>query len=120
VLKLPGVSSAGEFNPFHQSRNGIDPTLFMAVATKGGVTMAMGHYGVKSDLSPEEVLEKAKAYFGEAGMGLTLTEENDCCLKFEGGGGHVAIRVTNGGKTDVDLITQEWMYDVQKFMGMIG
>jgi len=82
--------------------------------------MAMGHYGIKTDLSPEEVLEKAKAYFGEKGLGLTLTEETDCYATFTGGGGNVTISVTGGEKTDVDLITREWMYDVQKFMNTIG
>ena len=82
--------------------------------------MAMGHYGIKTELSPEEVLEKAKAYFGENGTGLTLTEENDCCLTFEGGGGNVTISVTGGEKTDVDLVTREWMYDVRQFMRTLG
>lgn len=83
--------------------------------------MAMGHYGIETELSPEEVLEKAKAYFGEGGMGLTLAEEGECCLTFEGGGGHVTVSVANGeGKTDVDLITREWMYDVREFIKTIG
>ena len=82
--------------------------------------MAMGHYGIETELSPEEVMQKARAYFGEGGLGLALTEENECCLTFEGGGGHVTISVTNGEKTDVDLVTREWMYDVKRFMNMIG
>lgn len=83
--------------------------------------MAMGRYGVETKLSPEEVLEKAKAYFGEGGAGLTLTEENDCCLTFEGGGGHVTVSVTNGeDKTDVELVTREWTYDARQFMRTIG
>ena len=82
--------------------------------------MAMAHYGIQTELSPEEVLERAKTYFGEDGLGLTLTEENECCLTFEGGGGHVTISVANGEKTDVDLVTREWMYDVKRFMNMIG
>ena len=82
--------------------------------------MAMGHYGVKTKLSPEEVIQKAKAYFGEQ-MGLTIVDEGACCISFEGGGGFVEITVTQeDDKTDVDLTTREWMFDVQQFMGIIG
>lgn len=83
--------------------------------------MAMGHYGVKTKLSPEEVIQKAKTYFSGQ-MGLTIVEEGACCISFEGGGGFVEIAVTQeeDGKTDVDLTTREWMFDVQQFMGLIG
>ncbi|HOU14313.1 MAG TPA: hypothetical protein PKZ84_14495 [Anaerolineae bacterium] len=82
--------------------------------------MAMGRYGVKTKLSPEEVIQKAKAYFGGQ-MGLTIVEEGACCISFEGGGGFVEISVTQeDDKTDVDLTTREWMFDVQQFMKAIG
>jgi len=83
--------------------------------------MAMGHYGVKTELSPEEVIQKAKAYFGEQGMGLTTLEEGACCISFEGSGGFVSITLAQEeDKTDVDLMTREWMFDVQQFMRIIG
>jgi len=81
----------------------------------------MGRYGVKTKLSPEQVIEKAKAYFGEKGTGLTIADEGACCITFEGGGGFVEIMVAQqDDKTDVDLTTREWMFDVQQFMGAIG
>ena len=82
--------------------------------------MAMGRYGVKTKLSPEAVIQKAKAYFGEQ-MGLTIVEEGACCISFEGGGGFVSLTLAEEeDKTDVDLTTREWMFDVQQFMGIIG
>ena len=83
--------------------------------------MSMGRYGVKTKLSPEQVIEKAKAYFGEKGTGLTIVEEGACCISFEGGGGFVEISATQeDDKTDVELTTREWVFDVQQFMRVIG
>ena len=83
--------------------------------------MSMGRYGVKTKLSPDQVIEKAKAYFGEKGTGLTIVDEGACCISFEGGGGFVEITVAQeDDKTDVDLTTREWMFDVQQFMSAIG
>ena len=83
--------------------------------------MAMGRYGVKTKLSPEEVIQKAKTYFGEQGLHLTIVEEGACCISFEGGGGFVSLTLAEEeGKTDVDLTTREWMFDVQQFMSAIA
>jgi len=83
--------------------------------------MSMGRYGVKTKLSPEHVIEKAKVYFGQKGTGLTIVDAGACCISFEGGGGFVEITVTQeDDQTDVDLTTREWMFDVQQFMGIIG
>ncbi len=81
----------------------------------------MARYGVDSKLSPEEVIEKAKAYFGEGGLGLEVTERNPCCVYFAGGGGHVTVTATEGEeKTQVDVETREWDYHVKRFIGEVA
>lgn len=75
----------------------------------------MARYGVYTKLDPEEVIRRAVDFFGEGGLGLTVTEQGSCCATFEGGG-HVAVYVNAGEKTEVELVTREWDYDVKRFM----
>ena len=76
----------------------------------------MARYGVETKLNPEEAIEKAVAYFGDQGLGLTTVEHSSCCARFEGGGGHVYVTVSGGTKTELVLETREWDYDVRRFM----
>jgi hypothetical protein len=77
-------------------------------------------YEVRTRLSPEEALERAIGHFGPQGIGLELTDQNQTCLIFQGGGGHVAVTACPGedakAKTRVELETREWDYAVRKFM----
>lgn len=86
--------------------------------------MAMGRYSVKTKLSPEEVVKKAKAYFGEGGTGLEVTEEGACCISFEGGGGFISVSMDADAEeselTEVELTTREWTFDVKQFMKVIS
>ena len=71
---------------------------------------------VKTKLKGEEVIEELKKFFGKGGLGLDLTEEGPQCLTFEGGGGHVtATFCPEEGKTRVNLVAQEWDYQVKEF-----
>ena len=80
----------------------------------------MARYGKESKLSPGKVLEKALEFFGPEGLGLEVKEQNECCANFEGGGGHVVVRVGERGRgSEVDLETREWDYQVKQFMGKI-
>jgi hypothetical protein len=77
----------------------------------------MALYGVETKLSPEEVIEKARVLFGEAGLGLEMAEQGPCCVTFSGGGGHVTVTASVGDKkTQVELETREWDHDVKRFM----
>jgi hypothetical protein len=77
----------------------------------------VARYGVETKLSAEEAIEKATAYFGEGGLGLTVVEQGPCCVHFEGGGGHVYVTAGAGEKTStLDLETREWDYHVKQFM----
>ncbi len=75
----------------------------------------------KTELSLEEVASRLKKYFGKGGLGLDLTEETVQCLTFEGGGGYVtATLCLEEGKTRVNLVTQEWDYQVKDFLSAIS
>jgi len=80
----------------------------------------MPRYGVETKIKPEEVITRAKEYFGKGGLGLSATDRNPCCVYFEGGGGHVSVTASEGEqKTQVELETREWDYQVKHFMGEI-
>jgi len=71
---------------------------------------------VKTKLSQEEVVKRLKKFFGKGGLGLDIREETPQCLNFEGGGGYVtATLCLEGGKTRIDLVTQEWDHQVKEF-----
>jgi len=71
---------------------------------------------VKTKLSKEEVKFRVKKFFGEGGHGLKLSDESADCLSFEGGGGYVSVTVLpEGDRTRIDLVTQEWDYQVKEF-----
>ena len=80
----------------------------------------MAAYAVETRLSPERAIEKAVAFFGKGGTGLDVTEQSPCCARFEGGGGHVLVTANEGPKTEVNIETREWDYQVKQFMGRIG
>jgi hypothetical protein len=80
----------------------------------------MASYYLETKQSPEKVIEKAIATFGEGGLGLEVTEQAHCCARFEGGGGHIFVTASEGDKTKVDLETREWDYQVKQFMRRLG
>lgn len=70
----------------------------------------------RTKLSRDEVIGHVKRFFGEGGLGLELTEETPECISFVGGGGYVnAIICPEERETRVDLVTQEWDYQVKEF-----
>jgi hypothetical protein len=79
----------------------------------------MARYGVKTNKSPEEIIQQAIDFFGKDGVGLEVTDRSSCCASFQGGGGHVSVTVSQGEKTEVELVTREWDYDVKQFMRQI-
>ncbi len=73
---------------------------------------------VKTKSTPVKVVKKLKSYFGEGegGQGLKLRDETSQCLNFEGAGGYVtATLCPEDNLTRVELITQEWEYQVKQF-----
>jgi hypothetical protein len=80
----------------------------------------MARYGVWTKMGPEEVIQKAVGFFGKDGLGLEAIDRSRCCARFEGGGGHVSVTVSEEDKTKVELVTREWDYDVKQFMRQIA
>lgn len=80
-----------------------------------------------SKLSPGEVVEKARAFFGPEGWGLEVTEFADCCARFVGGGGHVFVQASpehsgEGDKADgarVEIQGREWERQIRQFLSQI-
>ncbi len=75
----------------------------------------------RTKLSTDEVMKRLKKYFGKGGQGLEVVEENPSCIGFAGGGGSVNATVcTEEGKTRVNLVAQEWEYDVKQFFSELA
>lgn len=81
----------------------------------------MARYSFETKKRAEEVIKEAMVFFGEGGLGLSVVEQNSCCVSLEGGGGHVSVTANPGEKkTMVDLETREWDYHVRRFMSELG
>jgi hypothetical protein len=75
----------------------------------------------RTKLSQEEVLRKLKRFFGKGGLGLEVSDETPQCLTFIGGGGYVtATLCSEENRTRVNLVTQEWDYDVKEFASRLS
>jgi hypothetical protein len=79
----------------------------------------MARYGVFTNLDPEEVIRRAVDFFGPDGLGLEMTDQGERHAIFEGGGGQVAVSVLTGKQTEVEIVTREYDYDVNRFIGEI-
>ena len=74
----------------------------------------------ETELSTEEIKQKVKDYFGEKGLKLEETEGKDDCLSFSGGGGYVTATICSQENNNrLDIVTQEWEYDVKEFLSKI-
>jgi hypothetical protein len=72
-------------------------------------------YEVETNLTPAEVIERARKFFGESGVGLKLEQETDKTLYFTGGGGSVAVAVVPGPRTSVEFVEREWEFQMREF-----
>lgn len=67
--------------------------------------------------SPKDVLAKASNFFGHGGMGLAPSPRGPQAVEFSGGGGFVLVQTdSSGGRTEVDIQTREFEYDVRRFV----
>ena len=75
---------------------------------------------VETKLSQVEVIRRLKGFFGKGGLGLVLREETPACLTFEGGGGYVTASLCQEeGKMRVNLVGQEWDYQIKEFFSTL-
>jgi hypothetical protein len=80
----------------------------------------MLNLNVRTKRKPGEVVKKALEFFGPDGYGLKVTQQNDTCVYFEGGGGGVSVATCTDDKgTSVDLETREWEHQVREFASKI-
>ena len=80
----------------------------------------MIRYGKESKLSPQQVVQKAIAFFGPGGLGLELELLSEWEVRFEGGGGHVLVQVHEKGQgSEIELEAVEWEYPAKQFLGKI-
>jgi hypothetical protein len=76
----------------------------------------MTNLDVQTKLKEKEIIDRLKNFFGKGGLGLEIAEETTQCLTFEGGGGYVtATLCPEQGQIRINLVTQEWDYQVKKF-----
>jgi hypothetical protein len=74
----------------------------------------------KTSMSPEEAIKRAVAFFGPGGYGLEIKEQSASYICFEGGGGVVEVYASAQGKdTALELVSQEWDYQVKEFLGSL-
>lgn len=76
---------------------------------------------VDTKLGTEQVMERARGYFG-GGLGLVADEQADCCATFSGGGGFVSVSFEEGapeGRTRVIVEAREWEEDAKRFAGQL-
>ena len=72
--------------------------------------------GKETRLKPENVIEKAIAFFGPKGVGLEVDDSGEGCAHFSGGGGFVSVTACPGEKrTVVSIESREWESQVRQF-----
>lgn len=81
----------------------------------------MARYSTESKRSFQQLNKAAEDFFGENGLGLKNTSQDDCCLSFTGGGGYVSITIReNNGKRQVELDVSEWDAHIPRFLRKIS
>jgi len=74
----------------------------------------------KTKLSQGEVIKRAVAFFGPGGYGLEVKEQATGYACFVGGGGDVEVTASTRAKgASVELVSQEWDYQVREFLRTI-
>ncbi len=76
------------------------------------------HYGASTRLRPDMVMSKAVEYFDS--LGLAALGRSSSTLTMVGAKGQVAITVSQGSETDVDIVTHGYNREVKAFLQRIG
>jgi hypothetical protein len=71
----------------------------------------------QTELTSEQVIDRASKFFGKGGEGLEEKERNPCCISFEGGGGYVSISIYDEENSRVvEVETREFEYQAKQFL----
>ena len=75
-------------------------------------------YGTQTDLAPNDVLDRARAFFGPGGeVGLPLTQRDLRSVTFAADIGSVTVNVEpRNDETDVTILSREFDYWAERFM----
>jgi hypothetical protein len=76
------------------------------------------HYGATTHLRPELVMSKAVDHF--ASLGLKTVRRSPSTLTMEDAKGQVAITLSLGTETEVDIVTHGHNQEVKAFLQRIG
>ena len=76
------------------------------------------HYGASTHLRPDLVMSKAVEYF--ASLGLETVKRSPSTLTMENAMGQVAITLSPGTETEVDIVTHGYNQEVKAFLQRIG
>jgi len=81
----------------------------------------MEKISTNTKLAGDELIKQAIAFFGEGGFGLEIESQDANSVTFKGGGGGVVVEFLPGekGKTNVDLTSHEWDFQVKQFLEKI-
>lgn len=73
-----------------------------------------------SKLNLKKLQEAVRGYFGPEGLGLTITEDTDACLNFEGGGGFVKADFCGDGPgSSLTLSGREYDQNIRDFISKL-
>ncbi len=71
----------------------------------------------KTKLKPAELRERLEAFFGERGEGLQMERSTGNCIVFCNNIGHVTATISEkDAQTVLNLVTQEYEYQVKEFL----
>ncbi len=74
-------------------------------------------YLMKSKHEPAKIIDQALKFFGPAGEGLDVKEQQENRLYFQGSGGYILVQASETAQgSEVELETREWDYSVKRFM----
>ncbi len=75
-------------------------------------------YGTESKLTAEEVLDRARGYFGPGGeLGLPETSLETGSVTFGDETGFINVHATNvDGRSDVTILSREYDYWAERFL----
>ncbi len=81
----------------------------------------MARYGKETRRPPEQVLERALAFFGPGGLGMTVEAQDECSIRLGGGSGYVVVQalLCDSGRTSVTLETREWDAQAVRFLEIL-
>ena len=66
------------------------------------------------------IKDQLNSYFGPRGLGLHFVEQTCYCAYFQGGGGYVAVDITDEDNSRVvDIQSMEWEYHAKRFLTKI-